>query len=129
MDMYGGEPNDVVMSGHGQDVVVGRVTTKKCSADTYHKKERIFTCPGGSQYCSDNAPQQCKSQSPVFPWVEHSQAPAPVPFARPPHVSLEAEICLKIDDSMCAFKSQVCAAYGSEDRLCHMMDAVCKKYD
>lgn len=108
-----------VMAGDGMNV--GQMTTKKCSADKQHKIERDFTCPMGSQYCMDDAPQQCESKSPVFPWVEQSRAPIV-----PPHVSLEAEICLKVDDSICALKSQVCAN-DPEHQMCKVLGAVCKR--
>lgn len=120
-----------VMPGDN-DSMVGQMTTKKCSGDKKHKTVRHFSCPMGSQYCSDDNPMQCQATNPVFPWVGQSHAPAPpthAPSYERPRVSLEAEVCLKIDDSMCALKSQICAAYGSDDKLCHMMNAVCKKLD
>jgi hypothetical protein len=105
-------------------IIVGQKTTKKCSADKEHK-QRDFTCSLGTQYCMDDAPQQCASPSPIFPWNVQVISQAPV---ERPRVSLEAEICLKLDDSMCALKSQICAVYGADNKLCHMMDAVCKKH-
>ena len=123
MPMHGDKVYPIAVDGQN----VGKMTTKKCSADKTNKVERDFTCSMGTQYCMDDAPQQCASKSPVFPWVEQTHAPGPThaPMV-PPHISLEAEICLKMDDSICALKSQVCAV-DPEHQMCQVLGAVCKR--
>lgn len=100
----------------------GAPSTKKCTSGEHKGYE--FMCPGGAEYCSDDSKQQCYGKSPPFPWVKPPASSKPTYM--PPNVSIEAELCLKIDDSICALKSQVC--YMEPDsKMCHAMGIMCPR--